>query len=660
MGKAKGVIVKKGKSKSCGGKSSKKPTLGKPKKKVDAVKYVKEKLMVTVVCGLKEFLKEGQKEYHRLIKRDVELVSRLMYVYSIYLHFVFNKIISTRSYKGEHNMSDQRLAQLFKGFREGYEYRRWLFALQGKAGFDLDPKFKRWFEGNGLLVADYEYTASLLQQEVKQYHTCFSTNLTTHMSKRLYKFLTKVSGDISGRSAVLSKEDARSTLKKVLGPRVGLKANEKAFILALEMKTFGISFNSWHLQANAFQYIPLLTKIQHMLFEKGHKSFVVIPQCRAGLRKVLYTNTAFKELVTHRLKELNEPRSNLEDFSADYRKYWAEVFDIERHETANKKFKEIRTDGVTCCVIMEKPNVVRQGAVRSREVVLSNGESLLLPNEVEMYGFDPGLIAMLGGVKIDLSQKVAEEENFHNELLSVKPIAETGCESNILMDAAAFRHHSGYNDRKAVLRKVTGYLEKNISDEREASAAGGIVISQRSPKYKTYVKHQLKHAKAKMRVYGRKAITRLGLDHYIKRQGLLNKVVNFFTEDKGKIAVFYGNSKIASSSIIKGHIRLPQQALINAFLNNEKCVMYGVDEFRSTKLCSKCFGELETKKGRKRYRRMICKSCKTVWHRDVNAGRNMIMLGLCDHFGHTKPEEFKRELRVSSLSRYSFIANCLC
>lgn len=130
-------------------------------------------------------------------------------------------------------------------------------------------------------------------------------------------------------------------------------------------------------------------------------------------------------------------------------------------------------------------------------------------------------------------------------------------------------------------------------------------------------------------------------------------MVNCFVRGYERVAVFYGNSKIASCSPMKGN-RLPQQALYNAFQRNEKVDVYNVDEYKSTKLCSKCFGELTTKKARKRYRRMVChtEDCRTVWHRDVNAGRNMVMLGLSEHFGHPKPEEYSRTRVVSLFNVY--------
>lgn len=100
---------------------------------------------------------------------------------------------------------------------------------------------------------------------------------------------------------------------------------------------------------------------------------------------------------------------------------------------------------------------------------------------------------------------------------------------------------------------------------------------------------------------------------------------------------------------MKGHVRLPQNALYNAFESNDKCLVYVVDEFRTTKLCSKCYGVLTTTRGRKRYRRMVCAGCLVVWNRDVNAGRNIAMLGICKYSGHPKPLEFMRTSLVRLL-----------
>lgn len=642
---------KKNNTKVCGPKAKKKVTLAKRKvvtKRKDVI--IKERVkMVTVVCGLREFFKQGQMEaYLPLIKRDVEIVSKTMYVYSIYLHFVFNKIISTRTYKEERNCSDQRLFNIFGSFREAYEFRHWLFELQGKAGFEIDPAFKRLMECHGLKMGEYTYTSGLFQETIKQYYVSLTNNLIIHMRKRLLRFLTRVSGDIHGIAAILTREEATEALQRLLDSRIGLNAEEKGILVRQDIEIFGVSFDGWYKQGNVMRYVPLLTKVQHMLFAENQKGFVVIPQCKSGLRKVLYTPTAFKELLNRRLSQLKKPA--LSDYAGSNRRYWGDVFDIEKYETATKKFKEILTDGFTCCVLLNKTTNVHDKAIdwtHNHNVSFSEvySSEYSVPDVDAIYGFDPGMIIMLGGVKIDLKGR-QQAKNFFEGLVTVEPATEED-ESNVLMESATYRYACGYNDRKIALEKATADFERGLRHERELSAAKGTMISQKSSNYKAYVEHQLKHAQAKVAAYSTSQIARMSLDHYIRRQALLNEIVKFFADGYDKIAVFYGNSKVASCSPMKGHVRLPQHALYNAFENNDKYKVYVVDEFRSTKLCSKCYCILATKRGKKRYRRMVCPGCSTIWNRDVNAGRNIAMLGICKYSGHHKPVEFMRTRVVS-------------
>ena len=117
------------------------------------------------------------------------------------------------------------------------------------------------------------------------------------MYKRLFRYLTKVSGDILGIAEPLTKQQAHGVLRRVLGRRTNEEVEDRAALIMHDISIFGTSFEGWHFQAKALRYVPLLIKIQRMLFNKGIKSFTVVPKCKPGLRKILYTNTALKELL---------------------------------------------------------------------------------------------------------------------------------------------------------------------------------------------------------------------------------------------------------------------------------------------------------------------------------------------------------------------------
>lgn len=66
-----------------------------------------------------------------------------------------------------------------------------------------------------------------------------------------------------------------------------------------------------------------------------------------------------------------------------------------------------------------------------------------------------------------------------------------------------------------------------------------------------------------------------------------------------------------------------------------------IDEFRSSKLCSLCYQEVQIPKSPHRF--VSCQSCKKVFNRDINAANNMLTLGKLGRGAEVKrPIEFKR------------------
>ena len=69
-----------------------------------------------------------------------------------------------------------------------------------------------------------------------------------------------------------------------------------------------------------------------------------------------------------------------------------------------------------------------------------------------------------------------------------------------------------------------------------------------------------------------------------------------------------------------------------------------IDEYKTSKICNKCRSEsLEAASHTRGQGVLECKTCSTLWQRDVNAAKNMLSIGVDVWMGKGRPEEFKRQ-----------------
>lgn len=91
-------------------------------------------------------------------------------------------------------------------------------------------------------------------------------------------------------------------------------------------------------------------------------------------------------------------------------------------------------------------------------------------------------------------------------------------------------------------------------------------------------------------------VTRLKFTRYINRQKTLDKTCNEL--QNGKRTLFaLGDVRFSGNSPIKGHRRFPHARLVKCLKQRGDVIL--IDEFRTSKLCSKCFRQLEANGGRR-------------------------------------------------------------
>lgn len=68
-----------------------------------------------------------------------------------------------------------------------------------------------------------------------------------------------------------------------------------------------------------------------------------------------------------------------------------------------------------------------------------------------------------------------------------------------------------------------------------------------------------------------------------------------------------------------------------------------IDEFKTSRICNKCLTDsLEAVKHVKCHSVLACKSCNTLWQRDINASKNILSTSLSVWKGNSRPIPYCR------------------
>lgn len=296
---------------------------------------------------------------------------------------------------------------------------------------------------------------------------------------------------------------------------------------------------------------------------------------------------------------------------------WFKWFDLKKLETKKRKFGySIQTDGIAISVsmseIIQKQEIPKK-KIKLENETLSNVKDLLnvrknLKDEKykQFIGLDPGFRLVMGGIAIN-------EE---------KP------KRLIKISSNQYHHLAGYNTRKYKLNKFTNDIDEKYKNTIEPF------------NYIEYTIHRLKHFEEKQSVYCQRKVGRLKFQKFICSEIAAKHIAHKIVDNqKHKSLVLLGDTEFAANSPIRGYVRTPNKKIVKHLKNIADVLR--VNEFRTTKLCSCCFEPVCTSKSPHRYQ--FCQKCNIVWNRDVNAGKNILQLGLYNNIlGQEKPDNFKK------------------
>lgn len=438
---------------------------------------------------------------------------------------------------------------------------------------------------NGLPKYDGSSKSNIFIDLANKYKTVFHNNIWMHSYSRVRKLLKRLNPDASNSQIY--------TNLSYLFDHTSKHEKNLNFHFAWPKAHFH------NVKQNPMKFVFDFFRIQQLNDMKEWKNFTLAPLYKAGRKHIQYDRRAFHSMLCS-LKivptKLNDKGRTVQVTDREFD--WNEFINVKSNFHGS-----FTTDGVSVCIKYDREKVVIKSLSPPKKIVRYNFNCEI--------GMDPGLRLFIAAVK--------KYPDGHYE--------------NVKISNATYQYENGSHGRKMKRLKWTKKQDELIEKDRPE------LISSMSPiKYKEFIKFELKWMQKKQLTYNQKKIARLKLDEYARKHKTVANYVNQLVGSAKRVGVYYGDASIAANSPMKGYVRVPGKLLKEKLKLHPRVRMIMVDEFRSSKLCSLCYRELQIPKSPHRF--TSCPSCKKVFNRDINAANNMLILG---RLGELKrPVEFRR------------------
>lgn len=562
--------------------------------------------LFTIKLGLDSFLRNYPVLFEK-IQLDVLEMSQFARETSIYIQYYY-----LRRYQNMKNK--ETYAKLFE---KKPKFLHFFYHLKDKSSpkkFQIDPEYNKLRKTYSLPLYDGSNRGHLFVSLANLYETIFQKNVTAHMYARVLEFFHRF---YPVTDASEPKQNFYETLNTMFNSRSTRKANPQHLLFWREQ--FPSITNFHDLRKKWFHYIPFLIELQEKFVTVCQKPFTVFPTFRAGRLHVHYDTFALFQLLSS-VKLLPKGVSSYPEFLPQNQECWSKFFNFQRVETKQHKYAHsFTTDGVSVCLHMKRVLEVQSSTKNQRQSknCLGNGnldkvlcENLQSGKYSHLIGLDPGLRLTFGGTIRDLRNNTFE---------------------NIKLSSKSLRHMSGEFQRKRQFKKWTA----QILEESKSPVSSKILAE-----FVLWTEHALSFLSRLNTILGQRKIARLKFQKYISTEKTAAEIVKGLLKNKEAALVFIGSTEISNH---KGnHLSVFQKKIYEHLKRKSDTRL--TDEFRSTMLCSKCFNFCLTSKRPHRYQ--VCPNCNITWNRDINAGNNIITLGLCELLNLEKPDNFSKNKKT--------------
>jgi|UniRef100_A0A6C0IRX9 hypothetical protein len=494
--------------------------------------------------------------------------------------------------------------------------------------------------------------------------TCIKTNISTHFVKHLFKYINCL---FKYPKSIEIKKERNKATRKIMYQELNKEIRDlKHDLINNKIENSKLEYHTWILEnkhllypsklnksvaydvkVNPDKYIKYSFYINQQIETLGYKPYQVIPQRNNITPKHITINTpAIVDLIDDKKQKIfNYNKSELVLHAKKHQSHiWSKLLKLEKKHIFKQKdyvfYNQIITDGFSCSLlfIMKKYKNKKYGEVLPsvnqetnfpKLVNLSTDEcNEYLTDKYKLVSLDPGKIRPISMI---------DENNIFFKYTACRRRYETYTKrSNYVIN----QEKQKYN----IIPKET-ILSKFNSKSLNQTNYKNFIIN------KTIVNDEIKD------FYQKPLFRKLAFRRFVRTKqseiNLLNEIENkYLTKqdkiDGKKIVILHGD--YSRTTQMKGTIPTPNIGIKKLLLSRFKILE--VNEFNTSKLYNKTLKEMENVKiKRKKHSKHLHEiltpkeetECRIFVNRDVNACKNILLLGKCFLTNQTRPDEFKQK-----------------
>ena len=333
--------------------------------------------------------------------------------------------------------------------------------------------------------------------------------------------------------------------------------------------------------------------------QRGIRSFSMLPQKHVRPLYVTLDNTILREFIR---TGLGGPHKQAYDLLDHQSEAWRVYFNLRNVgvDGERRKVATVKTDGVAVSVTFDAPR-----ATQLVERGLPGNEAL---STHRLVSVDPGRVSIFTGVVYDPEAERTLTHRSHtlNEVVSCR--------------GRRFHTMCGHRRRTAKMKRwtVRDSVVHAFNEEMPSAKTAAVDV------YERVIVHILRSLNAVSAFYGSRRARKLRWHTHMAEQRGFDTLIAEITGGRPDTVVAYGDGSFSSSWA--GTEPTPTTKFQKRLARN--CRLHMVDEFRTSKLCCSCHGEMRGMPagGSRLYGVRLCQdtAChRAKWNRDVNGAINI-------------------------------------
>ena len=511
----------------------------------------------------------------------------------------------------------------------------------------------------------YSNKTHILAITANEMITCINTNISTHFVKHLFKYINCLFKE--PKSLEIKKEtdkEKRKELYKELNQEI---RDLKSDLINNKIENSKEEYHSWirenkgflfpnkvnksvayDVKCNPEKYIKFSFYINQKIEELGKRPYQVIPQRNNIVPKSITLNSnGIVDLIDDKKQTIFQyNKSELVLHAKKHQKHiWNKILKLEKNDIFKQKeyvfYNQIITDGFSCSLLF---------ILKKYKDKVFGDKLPQLNNEMEFTKVE------------DLSKDKCNEYLTHKYKLvsldpgKIRPITMIDENNKFFKYTACRRRVETYTKRSNYIilqeKKKNGIVEK----EKKSPNYNSRTLNQE--KYKHFITNKTILNNEVKEFYQKPLFRKLAFRRFIRTKQsevkLLNEIENtYLTKEEikqgKKIAILHGD--YSRTTQMKGCIPTPNIGMKKLLLSRFDIVE--INEFNTSKLYNKSLKEMENvsvkrKKHKKSLHEILTPKeetkCRIFVNRDVNACKNILLLGKCYLESQTRPEEFTRKV----------------